>query len=146
MDLRKIRTLAVLALFSILYFLKKELDLIIDINFPLYENKQDENNNYLWKFLIILKRNLDIIEVISIIILLCLFKINIDIFIICIIILSSSLVNFLFQERYIFLFIDKNDKNMKFVRFIDNYGASTLNVILLFYAIYVIIKFFNPFK
>ena len=146
MDLRKIKKLAVLSLFSICYFLKKELDLIIDINFPLYENKQDENNSYLWKFLIFLKRNLDIIEVISIIIFLCFFKLNIDIFIICIIILSSSLVNYLFQERYIFLFIDKNDKNMKFVRILDNYGVSTLNFILIFYAIYVILKFFNPFK
>ena len=146
MDSQKIRRLAILGVFFIFYFFKKEFDLIVDINFPLYENKQDENNDYLWKFLIFLKRKLDIIEVISIIIFLYLFKVNIDIFIICIIILSSSLVNYLFQERYIFLFIDKNDKNVKFVRFIDDYGASTLNVILLLYSIYVILKFFNPFK
>jgi len=125
-------------------FLKKELDFIIDIKYPTYEKLKDAN--FFWKFLVNLRRFLSILINLTILVFLYFYKVNSYIFNFCLLMMISFIMYLAFDERLIYLFIQKNSTNDEIVNIMDIYGTTIRDIIFLLYSMYVVIKISNPLK
>jgi len=130
-------------LFIYLFF-KKELDVTIDIKYPTYDKLKDAN--FFWKFLVNLRRFLSILINLSILVFLYFYKVNSYIFNFCLLMMISFIMYLAFDERLIYLFIQKNSTNDEIVNIMDIYGTTIRDIIFLLYSIYVVFKIFNPLK
>jgi len=144
LNLQQTRLLEFLIFLSIFYFIKKELDVLIDVRFPTYESLQQANS--FWKHLIILRRIFTFILFLAVLFLLSFFKLNFDLIVICLIMLVYVGMYMLINERFIYYFIDKNKENDKIVGSLYSYGSITIDILLLTYSSYALFRIFNPFK
>lgn len=125
-------------------FFKKELDVIIDIKYPTYDKLKDAN--FFWKFLVNLRRFLSFSVILTILVFLNFYKVDSYIFIFCLLMIISFIMYLAFDERLIYLFIQKNSTNDEIVNFMDIYGTTIRDIIFLLYSIYVVFKIFNPLR
>lgn len=125
-------------------FFKKELDVIIDIKYPTYDKLKDAN--FFWKSLVNLRRFLSFSVILTILVFLNFHKVDSYIFNFCLIMIISFIMYLAFDERLIYLFIQKNSTNDEIVNIMDIYGTTIRDVIFLLYSIYVVLKIFNPLR
>jgi hypothetical protein len=134
-----------LVFFLIIYFFKKELDVFVNIHYPTYE--KIPKNDYFWEILLNIRRFMNLSTLAIMLYALLFFNFNTYLSIIIVIIILNCIRYFLFDERFIYYFTDKNNQKLnRFVNIIDIYGSFTLDAILLTFSIYTLFKVFNPFK
>jgi hypothetical protein len=143
MKLEEIKVLQFMICLFIYLFFKKNLDVIIDVKYPTYKNLK--YGTTFWKFLVNLRRILTIVLFLVIVSFLYFNKVNSYIFNFCLLMIISFIIYFAIDERLIYLLIPKNKKNEEIVNFMDIYTSTTIDIILLFYSIYIIFNIFNPF-
>jgi len=129
--------------FTIFIFVKSIIDLIVELNFPVYKNTV-ENASFFWKTLVKIKDLLNASVIIFILYLLIFVKLNGLIILLLLISLSTCIEYFLITREYIFLFIENNSTSYKFVKYTDMYFDKIQNLFLFFYTSYLLIKIFAP--
>lgn len=113
---------------------------IIEIISPT-ENSKKKNNNYLINNFELIKSILNI-PLILIIFYLCIkYKLNNGLKILFLLSLLSILINYLFERKYIYKFVDKKYLNQNLINFIDIRLDLTVDVVILLIYFYVLIKY-----
>ena len=141
MNSEKITVIQFMIFLFIYLFFKKQLDIIIDFKYPTYE--KFKYANLFWKILVNLRRFLSTLVFLIILGFLYFYKLDSYIFYFLIVIIISFIMYLAFDERLIYLFIQKNNTNDKIVKFMDIYGTTIRDIILLLYSMYVIFKIFR---
>lgn len=136
-------TYLLLIYFTIFIFVKSIIDLIVELNFPVYKNTLD-NASFFWKALVKIKDLLNASVIVFILYMLFFVKLNGLIIILLLVCLSTCIEYFLITREYIFLFIENNSNSYKTVKYIDMYFDKIQNLFLFFYTSYLLIKLFAP--
>jgi len=130
-----------LILFVIFLLIKKIIGIIVEIKFPTYNdlNKSSE----FWKVLVNIRSINEIITFIISCYFLYTFNFNLPAKLIFSIFILHSILYFLIDEQFIYLFVNK-DKNVKeIVHFLNTYGDSIENLITSIFAVYAITIIFS---
>ena len=135
MNLKHLNLLQFLIFLSFFYFFKKQLDIILDLNFPTYDSRKKVDS--FWKFLLYLRSFFVMLLFFIALFLILNYELTFNIFILSLIMIIYVFLYFLFYIGLIYFFIDKNKKNDKIVNFMSNYVINTLDTIQFFYIIYV---------
>jgi len=136
MNLKELKLLQFLIILSFFYFLKKQLDIILDLKFPTYDSRI--NASTFWKFFLYLRSFFVLSLFIISLFLLLNHHLTFNIFITFLIMIIYVFIYFLFYTGLIYFFIDKNKKNDEIVNFISNYVINTIDTVQFFYVIYII--------
>ena len=135
MNLNHLNLLQFLIFLSFFYFFKKQLDIILDLNFPTYDSRKKMDT--FWKFLLYLRTFWVILLCFIAFFLILNYELSFNTFIIFLVMIIYVFLYFLFYIGLIYFFIDKNKKNDKIVNFMSNYVINTLDAIQFFYIIYI---------
>jgi hypothetical protein len=121
-------------------FLKKILELIIDVEYPDYLPPPTG----VWKYLVKLRDSLSVISIIFILGLLIYMGRQTNKFITTVLLayLLYDILYFLFDWGYIYYFIDKNPKSESIVRIFDIYLNASMNIALGLFGFYSMVYIF----
>ena len=130
------RIYSLLIIFTIFYFFKKILSIVIESKFPTYDNL--ENASEFWKTLIKIRSINVIITFICLVYFLYNFTFSFFIRTIFLIIIFNTFVYFLIDGKLIYLFVDSTEKTDQYVYFLDTYGDKVENLIIESFALYAL--------
>ena len=130
-----------LILFVIFLAYKKTISIIIEKKFPTY--KDLKNASPFWKFLVRLREINAIISIIATAYFLYNFKLNHFIRVIFYIVFVNSILYFLIDEKFIYLFLDKDADVKEVVHTLDVYSDGAINIIISVFAVYSLIVIFG---
>ena len=130
-----------LILFIIFLLIKKIIGIIVEIKFPTYNdlNKSSE----FWKVLVNIRSINEIITFIIASYFLYSFNFNLPAKLFFSIFLLHSILYFLIDEQFIYLFVNKNNNVKEIVYFLNTYGDSIENLITSIFALYAITIIFS---
>jgi hypothetical protein len=115
-------------------FLKKIVDLIVDIEYPTYKPPPKGS----WKYLVQFRDFLAVISIIYILGILIFMGKNTNRFIttVLLVYLMYDVLYFLFDWGYIYYFINKNKSSEQFVHIFDVYLNASMNILMGLFCFY----------
>jgi hypothetical protein len=131
----------ILILFVIFLFFKKSISIIIETKFPTYNDLNKASD--FWKNLVKIRGFSEIVSIIWLSYFLFNYTFNFFITTIFLIILFNSILYFLIDRRFIYLFINNSEKTDQYVYFLDTYGDSIENMTIAIFSIYALFTIFN---
>ena len=132
---------SVLIYFFIFIAIKKVYDIVMEYNYPTYEDEQLAPKSV--HFLFTLRNILAIMSMVFITLIVFSYKLNTYISVLLFLLFIHNIVHFLFEERYIFMFVDKKNIDMNTITLIDGTFNNVSNLIVVFYAFYILLKIFK---
>jgi len=124
--------------YMVYIFFKRGYDLFISIKYP---TESSVHSGYSFN-LIEFRKLLNTISIFWVFYMILFFKLNTFMKGFLYLILANILYYFLFEEDYIYYFINKSKTNPKIMRYLDQQGAIIINSIFLIIYLYVIYRIF----
>ena len=136
LELNYLSTYFLIYILATIIFIKT----IIEIISPT-ENTKKQSKNYLINNFELIKSILNVPLILIIFYLFIYYKLNNGLKLLFLLSLLSILINYLFERKYIYKFIDKKYLNQNLINFIDIRLDLTLDVVILLIYFYVLIKY-----
>ena len=130
-----------LILFVIFIVIKKTVSIAVELKYPTYDNLN--NASEFWKTLVKVRDIFAILTVLFGCYFLYNFHLNIALFLVILLGVIHQFLYFLIDKRYVYIFIPKNEANLKIVTFADTYGDSIENTIIFLVGLYALKQIFN---
>ena len=122
--------------------LKDFIALIIEVKFPTY--KDLDNASELWKFVVKIRSTMNFISILAISYFLYNYKLIYAARLIFQILLIRSILYFLIDDQYVWLFINKTHKTREAVHFLNTYGDSISDFLITLVTVYALTTIFAP--
>jgi hypothetical protein len=131
-----------LVAFVAFILLKDFIALIIEVKFPTY--KDLDNASELWKFVVKIRSTMNFISILAISYFLYNYKLIYAARLIFQILLIRSILYFLIDDQYVWLFINKTHERRTIVHDLNTYGDSVALFLVALVAVYSLTTIFAP--
>ena len=131
-----------LIVFVAFLLVKKFVALIVEVKFPTYQDLDKASS--IWKSVVKLRSALNFITILATSYFLYNYKFTSQVKLIFAILFLRSVLYFLIDDQYVWLFINKTHKNREAVHFLNTYGDSISDFLITLVAVYALTIIFAP--
>ena len=128
--------------FVIFLLVKKFVALIVEVKFPTYQDLDSASN--FWKVLVKIRSTMDLFTLLLTSYFLYNYKFTPAVRLIFWILFIRSILYFLIDDQYVWLFINKTPRNKVVVHDLNTYGDSISDFIVTLIAVYALTIIFAP--
>jgi hypothetical protein len=131
-----------LIVFVIFLLVKKFVALVVEVKFPTYNDL--DGASIFWKVLVKIRSLMDLMTLLFTSYFLYNYKFTPPVRLIFQILLLRSLLYFLIDDQFIWLFINRTHKTREVVHFLNTFGDSISDFIITCIIVYALTKIFAP--